>query len=145
MKIEITSRANPRLKELLAAKEKLFFFEGEKLVRDILARELTVQQTAGGRGREKCLPEIAATVEERWQVSRQVLEKVSDLKNPPPLVAVLAMPEGKIDFLQQPLTSGLCRHPGSRPIWARYSAALRLSAYPPWPWPAAACVPTIPR
>ena len=44
MNIEITSRANPRLKELLAAKEKLFFFEGEKLVRDILARKLTVQK-----------------------------------------------------------------------------------------------------
>lgn len=106
MTIEITSRANPRLKELLAAKEKLFFFEGEKLVHDILARRLTVQKLLVGAEGSGCLPEIAATVEERWQVSRQVLEKVSDLKNPPPLVAVLAVPEGEIDFRRQPLTLG---------------------------------------
>jgi tRNA G18 (ribose-2'-O)-methylase SpoU len=106
MNIEITSRANPRLKELLVAKEKLFFFEGEKLVRDVLARKLTVQKLLVSAEGDECLAGIAATVEERWQVSRQVLEKVSDLKDPPPLVAVLAVPEGKIDFLLQPLTLG---------------------------------------
>ncbi len=41
-RIEITSRANPRLKELLAARETRFIFAGEKLVRDILARGIAV-------------------------------------------------------------------------------------------------------
>jgi len=106
MKIEITSRANPRLKALLAVKEKLLFFEGEKLVCDILARDLTVKQLLVSAEGEQCLPAIVATVSEYWSVSGPVLEKVSGLKKPPPLVAVLDMPDGKIDFDRQKVVLG---------------------------------------
>ena len=77
MRIEITSRANPRLKALLAARDKLVFFEGEKLVCDILARDLAVKQLLVSAEGEKCLPAIAARVSEYWSVSGPVLEKVS--------------------------------------------------------------------
>jgi tRNA G18 (ribose-2'-O)-methylase SpoU len=53
MRIEISSRANPRLKGLLDDRDKLFFFEGEKLVRDILARRLVVDKLLVSAAAEK--------------------------------------------------------------------------------------------
>ena len=106
MKIEISSRANPRFKELLGRKEKLIFFEGEKLVGDILSRELTVTKLLLSAEMEKRLPEISATVVEYWVVSRQVLEKISDLKTPAEIIAVLAMPVWEIDFKRQKIVFG---------------------------------------
>jgi len=101
MKIEISSRTNPRLQELLDRKEKLFFFEGEKLVGDILSREITVSKLLFSAEMEKRLPEIFATVVEYWVVSRQVLEKTSALKTPPEIIAVLEIPVWQIDFKHQ--------------------------------------------
>jgi TrmH family RNA methyltransferase len=106
MKIEISSRANPRLKKLLEGKEKLVFFEGEKLVGDILSRKLTVAKLLLSAEIEKRLPEISATVVEHWVVSRQVLEKISDLKTPPEIIAVLDMPVREIDFKRQKIIFG---------------------------------------
>jgi len=130
MKIEITSRANPRLKELLAVKEKLFFFEGEKLVRDILTRKLLVQKLLVSAEGNDRLPEIAAVVEECWLVSSQVLEKVSDLKNSPQMVAVLDVPEGGIDFHRQKVTLGFVgiQDPGNLGTVFRCASAFGVSA-----------------
>jgi len=129
MRIEITSRANPRLKELLAAKEKLFFFEGEKLVCDILTRKLTVKQLLVSAAGEKCLPEIAATVEEYWRVSSQVLEKVSDLKSSPQMVAVLDVPDREIDFSRQKIALGFVgiQDPGNLGTVFRCASAFGMS------------------
>ena len=107
MKIDISSRANPRLKELLAARDKLFFFEGEKLVRDILSRRQAVDKLLVSADAEKDLPEITAAVGEYWLVTPQVLAKVSGMKSPPPLIAVLRLPAAEIDFRSRPLTVGL--------------------------------------
>lgn len=130
MRIEITSRANPRLKELLAAKEKLFFFEGEKLVCDILTRKLTVKQLLVSAAGEKCLPEIGAMVEEYWLVSGRVLEKVSGLKSPPQMVAVLDVPAGEIDFSRKKITLGFVgiQDPGNLGTVFRCASAFGLSA-----------------
>ena len=107
MKIEITSAANPRLKELLAAKENLFFFAGDKLVRDILSRPLVVDKLLVSSALDEALPVAAAEVREQWRVSPQVLAKVSGMKSPPPLIAVLGLAEAKIDFNRPGVTVGL--------------------------------------
>jgi len=130
MKIEISSRANPRLKELLAARDELFLFEGEKLVRDILARKLAVDKLLVSAAAEKDFPEIAATVGEYWLVTPQVLQKVSGLKSPPPLVAVLDLPAAEIDFRCQPITIGLVdvQDPGNLGTVFRCASAFGVSA-----------------
>jgi TrmH family RNA methyltransferase len=130
MKFEIASRANPRLKELLAAKEKFFFFEGEKLVGDILARTLTVNQLLVSAEAEERLPAIAAAVKEFWRVSGQVLEKVSDLKSSPQIIAVLDVPAGEIDFSRQRITLGFdgIQDPGNLGTVFRCASAFGMSA-----------------
>jgi TrmH family RNA methyltransferase len=130
MKIEITSRSNPRLKELLAARDKLFFFAGEKLVRDLLSRPLAVEKLLMDADAERSLPEIAATVGEYWQVTPQVMEKVSGMKSPPPLIAVLDLPEAEIDLRQQPVTLGLVdiQDPGNLGTIFRCASAFGFSA-----------------
>jgi tRNA G18 (ribose-2'-O)-methylase SpoU len=106
MKIEISSRANPRLKELLERKEEFVFFEGEKLVGDVLSRRLTVSKLLCSAEMERRLPEITATVVEFWVVSPQVLEKVSGLKTPPAIIAVLEFPVREIDFKSRKVVFG---------------------------------------
>jgi TrmH family RNA methyltransferase len=130
MKIEISSRTNPRLKELLERKEELFFFEGEKLVADILSRELTISKLILSAEMEKKLPEISAMIIEYWVVSRQVLEKISDLKNPPEIIAVLEMPVREIDFKQNKIVFGFdtVQDPANLGTVFRCSSAFGISA-----------------
>ena len=106
MRIEIASRSNPRLKELLAEEGK-FFFEGEKLVRDILARGIAVEKLIMDAALEKELAGERAAVGERWLVTPPVLEKISGLRNPPPLIAVIDLPPQVIDFVRLRVTVGL--------------------------------------
>lgn len=106
-RIEIASRANARLKELLAAKERAFFFEGEKLVRDILARGSRVDKLIVLAGREEEFSAAPGNVGELWLASPAVLEKISGLKEPPPLIAVLDLPPRAIDFSCQRVVVGL--------------------------------------
>jgi RNA methyltransferase, TrmH family len=130
MKIEISSRANPRLKELLERKEELVFFEGEKLVGEILSRELTVTKLLFSAEMEKRLPKISAAVVEYWRVSRQVLEKISELKTPAELVAVLEMPVREIDFKHQKIVFGFdtVQDPANMGSVFRCAAAFGISA-----------------
>ena len=130
MKVEISSRANPRLKELLAARDELFFFAGEKLVRDILARPLAVDKLLVSADAEKDLPEIAAAIGEYWLVTPLVMEKVSGMKSPPPLVAVMSLPAAEIDFRLRPVTVGLVdvQDPGNIGTVFRCASAFGYSA-----------------
>ncbi|MEI6614452.1 MAG: RNA methyltransferase [Chrysiogenales bacterium] len=130
MKIEISSRANPCLKELLERKEKLIFFEGEKLVRDILLRELIVSKLILSAEMEKRLPEIFAKVVEYWLVSRQVLKKISDLKTPPEMIAVLELPVREIDFKCQKIIFGFdsVQDPANLGMVFRCASAFGISA-----------------
>ena len=130
MKIEISSRANPRVKELLERKEELVFFEGEKLVRDILSRKRVVSKLLCTAEMEKKLPEIAATVVESWRVSRQVLEKVSQLKNAPEIMAVMEMPASEINFAHREIVFGFdtIQDPANLGAIFRCAAAFGISA-----------------
>lgn len=130
MKIEITSRSNPRLKGLLAEKENRFFFAGDKLVRDILARPLRVDKLLVSTALGEDLPQGRAEVGELWRVSPQVLEKVSGLKSPPPLLAVLRLPEARIDFSRCRVTVGLVdvQDPGNLGTVFRCASAFGVSA-----------------
>jgi TrmH family RNA methyltransferase len=130
MKIEISSRANPRLKELLERREKFVFFEGEKLVGDILSRALTVNQLIVSAEMEKKLPKISATVLVHWLVSRPVLEKISELKTPPEIIAVLEIPSRPIDFQQQKIVFALdtVQDPANLGTVFRCAAAFGISA-----------------
>ncbi|MCX6558762.1 MAG: RNA methyltransferase [Candidatus Aminicenantes bacterium] len=130
MKIEITSRSNPRLQALLKNREKLVFFEGEKLVGDILARPLTVSTLVYSSEMEKRLPEISATVVEQWRVSRPVLEKISELKTPPEIIAVLAMPAWEINLQKQKIVFAFdsLQDPANLGAVFRCAAAFNVSA-----------------
>ena len=130
MRIEITSRSNPRLKELLAEKEKLYVFAGEKLVRDILARDLKVGKLLVSAAAEKGLPAGRAAVGERWLVSPPVLEKVSGMKSPPALIAVMDLPAAKIDFRRQRIVIGLVdvQDPGNLGMAFRCASAFGMPA-----------------
>jgi len=130
MNIEITSRSNPRLKDLLEEKERRFFFAGDKLVRDILARPLRVDKLLVSTALGENLPMGRAEVGELWRVSPQVLEKVSGLKSPPPLLAVLDLPEARIDFSRYPVTAGLVdvQDPGNLGTVFRCASAFRVAA-----------------
>ena len=130
MKTEISSRANPRLKELLERKEKLIFFEGETLVGDILSREIPVNMLLFSAEMEKRLPEISAAVVEHWLVSRPVLEKISDLKTPAEIIAVLEMPVWEIDFKRQKIVFGFdtVQDPANLGTVFRCAAAFGISA-----------------
>jgi len=130
MKIEITSRTNPRLQALLKNREKLIFFEGEKLVGDILSRALTVSTLIFSPEMERRLPEISATVVEHWRVSRPVLEKISELKTPPEIIAVLEMPVWEIDLKGQKIVFAFdsVQDPANLGVVFRCAAAFGVSA-----------------
>jgi RNA methyltransferase, TrmH family len=130
MKIDITSRANPRLQELLAGKEALVFFEGEKLVADILSREIAVNKLIFTAAMEKRLPMISAAIGEHWVVSRQVMEKISDLKNAPEIIAVLEMPVLDTDFQRRKIVFGFdsLQDPANLGSVFRCAAAFGISA-----------------
>jgi TrmH family RNA methyltransferase len=73
---------------------------------------------------------VRAEVREQWRVSPQVLEKVSGLKSPPPLVAVLDLPEATIDFRRCRVTVGLIdvQDPGNLGTVFRCASAFGASA-----------------
>jgi TrmH family RNA methyltransferase len=76
------------------------------------------------------LPEISAAVGEHWLVSRPVLEKASDLKNPPEIMAVLELPPAAIDFKGQKIIFGFdaVQDPANLGTVFRCAAAFGVSA-----------------
>jgi TrmH family RNA methyltransferase len=130
MKIEITSRRNPRLQALLKNRGALVFFEGEKLVGDVLARPLTVSTLVYSFEMEKRLPDISATVVDQWRVSRPVLEKISELKTPPEIIAVVEMPARDIDLQKQEIVFAFdaVQDPANLGAVFRCAAAFNVSA-----------------
>ncbi len=130
MKTDIVSPDNPRLKELLAARESWFFFAGDKLVRDLLARSLRVDKLLVRTDLGAALPLPRAEVGEHWRVSPRVMAKVSGMKSPPELVAVLALPETRIDFRRCRVVFGLVgvQDPGNLGTVFRCASAFNLPA-----------------
>ncbi|UCH92212.1 MAG: RNA methyltransferase [Candidatus Aminicenantes bacterium] len=104
----IRSRSNQRVKDLIKKKDQYFFFEGEKLVNDILKRGIEISLLIVNEKKENQLKILKETVvEETWYVSRTVLEKISSLKEKPDFIAVLEWREAPIDFHRASVVIGL--------------------------------------
>jgi TrmH family RNA methyltransferase len=103
----IDSRSNPRVKDLLKQKDRYLFFEGEKLVKDILEKKIRVKlliilNTMGNP------PDIPGTsADATWIVNETVMEKLSSLKEKPTLIAVLEPTEKAVDFHNKKAIIGL--------------------------------------
>jgi len=88
-KIEkITSDKNEKVKGLLARREEIFIFEGEKLVQDILKSGFNPQRLILTEKGEPLLPKKRSGETDAWKVSDRVMKKISSLKSPPSAVAV---------------------------------------------------------
>lgn len=104
----IHSRSNQRVKELIKKKNQYFFFEGEKLVKDILDMGIEISILIVNEKRENQLPIPKKTVvKESWVVSETVLGKISSLKEKPDFIAILKWQENPIDFHQASVVIGL--------------------------------------
>lgn len=127
---EIASRSNPRLRELLAALDSLFVFAGDKLCRDLLARPLPVRVLLQRADLGGAAPAAAAGVDELWSVSPAVMEKVTGMKSPPGLAAVVELPPTSIDFARGPVVLGLVgvQDPGNLGTAFRCASAFALPA-----------------
>lgn len=103
----IESRSNPRLKELAKNKNNYLFFEGEKLVLDILQKKINVKILILHKGKEEQLHIPEKTVKETWLVSESVLKKLSSLKETPGFIAVLEPGKKTVDFRKAKTVIGL--------------------------------------
>lgn len=127
----INSRSNQRVKDLIKKKDQYFFFEGEKLVKDILERSIEISILIVNEKREKQLSIPGETiVKETWLVSETVLEKVSSLKEKPDFIAILEWHEKPVDFQQSSVVIGLdsIQDPGNIGTVFRCAAAFGINA-----------------
>lgn len=124
--LRITSRGNPKVKALLKEKDRYCFFEGEKLVRDILRRSipisiLMVDEKVEG---EWVFP-TNDCVTELWIVSSDVLAKFSNLTDKPRVIAVTPWVPSPVDFSTARVVIGLdqIQDPGNAGTVFRCAAA----------------------
>lgn len=94
----IESRSNPRLKELVKNRDNYLFFEGEKLVLDILQKKMNVKILIVHKGKEDQLQIPEKTVKETWFVNDNVLKKLSSLKEKPGFIAVMEPGKKTVNF-----------------------------------------------
>ena len=95
----IRSRSNPKVKDLVKNKGSYFIFEGEKLVKDILERDMEISILIINEKKENLLILPGKSiVKETWYVSETILEKISSLKEKPDFIAVSALAENTINF-----------------------------------------------
>lgn len=95
---KISSRSNERVKSLLKEKESYYFFEGEKLVNDILARNIEISKLIVNYKKEGELEIPEHSVKEVWFVSETVMKKISSLKEKPDFIAVKKIKRNRINF-----------------------------------------------
>ena len=89
---EITSRHNPRIKSLLQdEKEKYLIFEGEKLVLDLIREKIPIQTLISTNLSKHQISSNfnSDLINNIWIVSPLVMKKLSRLKTPPQLIAVV--------------------------------------------------------
>jgi len=126
----INSRSNQRVKDLIKKRDQYFFFEGEKLVKDILDRGIEISilivnekkgsatpaysRSAGCRFFGDIISKVCREnkvsqdiIKETWFVSESVLEKISSLKEKPDFIAVLEWEEKPVDFRHSSVVIGL--------------------------------------
>jgi TrmH family RNA methyltransferase len=96
------------VKDLVKKRDNYFFFEGEKLVKDILERGDKIAILILNENKEDRLNiPVGAVIDETWVVSEAVLEKLSSLKEKPDFIAVSGVRERLIDFRGSKVIIGL--------------------------------------
>lgn len=95
----IQSRSNFRVKDLIKKRIKYYFFEGQKLARDLLERGIPIDVLIihEKEARNWNIPK-SADIKETWYVSEMVLTKISELKDTPAAIAVVSFSGRSIDF-----------------------------------------------
>lgn len=126
----ITSRSNQRVKDLLEKKDYYYFFEGEKLVEDILRKRLKVHILIIHETKENRLSIPTVNVKEIWYVNDTVLKKISSLQATPDFIAVMELIETPIDFYQAKTIIALdnIQDPGNAGTVFRCAAAFGIDA-----------------
>ncbi len=122
----ILSRHNPKIKELLKQKEHYCFFEGEKLVRDILERQIEILfLLVDEKVKQEWVLPSGAQVRETWVVANDVLAKLSSLKDKPRVLAVTTWQPLPVDFRSARVVIGLdnIQDPGNAGTVFRCAAA----------------------
>ncbi|MCP5045689.1 MAG: RNA methyltransferase [bacterium] len=131
----IESRSNPKVKALLKQRDNYFFFEGEKLVNDIITQNieisfLIIKGTASlsqtGEGLNKRYNyNKKGTAHETWYVSAPVMSKLSSLKEPPGVMAVVEYKEKSVNWDEARIVIGLdnIQDPGNAGTVSRCAAA----------------------
>ena len=95
----IASRSNPKVKDLVKQKDGYYFFEGDKLVMDILNKGIPIEILLVHEDREATFTAPAkSSIKDTWFVNDNVMTKITTLKERPGFIAVLAMKPGKINF-----------------------------------------------
>ena len=126
----ITSRSNPKLKNLLKEKDHYFIFEGEKLVRDILRRDIEIAKLVINSREEGKLDVSGKKIQEIWYVHDQVLTKISSLKESPNFLAVLKIKKRKINLNKARVVIGIhdVQDPGNVGTIFRCAAAFGIDS-----------------
>jgi len=127
----IHSRNNPKVKDLTRYHDQYLFFEGEKLVRDILERNPGIDLLLVSEKIETRFPiPKKANIKEVWFTSEGVIHKVSHLKEKSDVIAVINREEMAIDLKNTPVVLVLdnIQDPGNLGAICRCAAAFGVDA-----------------
>jgi len=121
----INSRSNQKLKSLLEAKDQYYFFEGEKLVKDLLEKKICVSKLIVNQENKLRFKISSKKIEEIWFVNDSVLKKISSLKEISDFIAVVKYKPKKIDFgkLELGIVLNSVQDPGNAGTVFRCAAA----------------------
>jgi len=130
MVYRITSRSNPKVKELIKERDNYFIFEGEKLVRDILRRDMEIAKLIINSREEGKLAVSGKRIREIWYVHPQVLAKISSLKENQDFLAVLKVGKRKINLNKARVVIGIhdVQDPGNVGTIFRCAAAFGIDS-----------------
>jgi len=109
MIVEIESRSNARVKEFIKERDESHCLEGEKLVREVLARRVRLEKLIVRADWQANLRLGEVNAGEIWVVNAAVLAKLSRLKEPAPLIAVLGTDAagGRLDWRREKIVIAL--------------------------------------
>lgn len=126
----ISSRSNVRIKSLLSERQNDLFFEGEKLVRDLLRRKIPIQTLIVHRSHESEMKTRIQQVEEMWLVTPNVLEKLTLLKEKSDFMALVRYRPDKVNLEKESLILALdsVQDPGNAGTIFRCAAAFGINA-----------------
>ncbi len=107
-----------------------YIFEGEKLVRDILKRDLEIEKLIVNDRREGQLNLTGKAIKEIWYVPDPVLKKISALKEKADFIAVLKLKPMEIDFTSSKIIMAVdsIQDPGNAGTIFRCAAAFGIDA-----------------